>query len=148
MTNTLYDGKQEETSRTKGSFGLEPLFTWQGRDVYLPWGAEGEEGTTAEPNSDSDDGDDSSTGEGGSDGDPKPVTREEFDRLRSQLSASDKRRDEAEKKLKAQDDAKKDELTKATERAQELEKTVTAQSKELADMRLQNAFLTANTGVT
>lgn len=130
-------------------FGLEPLFTWHGLNVYPFFGAEGEgegEGESdGEPNT-GDDDDDTGTGDDESSSDT--VTREEFEKLRKQLSAADKNKSAAEKKLKEIEDAKKDELTKATERAEELEKTVGKQAKELAEARLQNAFLSADTGIT
>lgn len=128
--------------------GFAPLFTWRGRDVYPVFGAEGEEGGADDQDSESGGDDDSDTGDGKADSSSGGVTREEFDQLRKQLSASDKRRDEAEKRLKELDDAKKDELTKATERADAAEKLVQQRDKDIAELRLQNAFLTANTGIT
>lgn len=127
---------------------LAPLFQWRGRDVYPMFGAEGEDdgGEGSDSGSRDDGGED--TGEGSTDSGSDTVSREDFEKLRNQLRAADKNRAETEKKLKAIEDGKKDELTKATERAAELEKTVQAQANDLADMRLQNAFLTANTGIT
>lgn len=150
MTKTQYDRPtQEDELRLLTGIRFAPLFTWQGRDVYPVQGAEGDdESGTGDPDGESGDDADDDAGSGTSDGGSDTVTREEFEKLRKQLSAADKNKSAAEKKLKEIEDAKKDELTKATERAAELEKTVTAQAKELADMRLQNAFLTAETGVT
>lgn len=70
--------------------------------------------------------------------------REERDRLRRRMEAADRRASEAEKKLKEQEDAKKDDLTKAQETAQELEQTVESQAKEISGLRMRVAFLTAN----
>jgi hypothetical protein len=124
---------------------LQPLFTWRGQHIYPLFGAEGEgEDPTTDPSEDDEEGSGEDTAPPKGDG----VTREEFDALRKQLSAADKRREDAEKRLKEIDDAKKDELTKATERAEELEKVVQERDRELADLRLQNAFLTADTGIT
>lgn len=127
---------------------LQPLFTWRGRDVYPLFGAEGDGGTDDDQDGDPDGDEDDDSGDGTKDKGSDTVPREDFEKLRKQLSASDKNRTEAEKRLKAIEDSKKDELTKATERAEELEKTVSSQAKELADMRLQNAFLLADTGIT
>lgn len=127
---------------------LAPLFTWRGKDIFAVYGASQ---PTGEPDSEPDDDDDNEgegepagDGTGGSD----TVSREDFEKLRQQLSAADKNRSEAEKRLKAIEDAKKDELTKATEQVEELTKQVEANAKELAEARLQNAFLTADTGIT
>lgn len=131
--------------RRKGGWGIEPLFTWHGRDIYPPFGAEGEGEGEGEPNGESDDDTGAGDGDGGA---GETVSREDFDKLRNQLSASDKNRAAAEKKLQEIEDAKKDELTKATERAETLEKQVAQQGKELSDLRLKNAFLMADPGIT
>jgi hypothetical protein len=148
MTKTLYDQSNEDVAvPTVGSL-LAPLFTWRGRDVYPVFGAEGEEDGDGDSDSESDADTDDNTGEGDAKDGSETVTREEFEKLRKQLSAADKNKSAAEKKLKEIEDAKKDELTKATEQVEELIKQNAAQAKELADMRLQNAFLSANTGIT
>lgn len=100
-----------------------------------------------EPNDSGGTGGTGSTGsEGGTgtEGGDKPVSRAEFERLQQHLSAADKKRTEAEAKLKEIEDSKKDELTKATERADELQKTVEQQKADLAALRLDNAFLSVN----
>jgi hypothetical protein len=145
-TNTLIDQPKLEGKLPPGTGTLlAPLFTWRGRDVYPVFGAEGEGEGVDDPDSDSDDDNDAGTGEGAESKGADTVSREEFETLRRQLSASDKNKSAAEKKL---EDAKKDEFTKTTERVAELEKTNAQQAKDLADMRLQNAFLTAETGIT
>jgi len=148
MTKTPYDESNEENGCPDAGIQLAPLFTWRGRNVYPLFGAEGEEDEGAGSNSDSDDTDEEGAGEGGSDADSTPVSREEFDKLRKQLSASDKNKSAAEKRIKELEDAKKDELTKATERAEVLEKENGKLQQDNADLRLQNAFLTADTGIT
>lgn len=149
MTNTLYDGSTEEAGQHPNiGSRLAPLFTWRGRNVYPLFGAEGDDGDGGDQDSDPDTDAEDDAGEGTSDEGSNAVTREEFDKLRKQLSASDKNRTAAEKKLKEIEDAKKDELTKATERAEAAEKLVQKRDEELAGLRLQNAFLTANTGVS
>lgn len=127
---------------------LAPLFTWRGRDVYPVFGAEGDGEGDGDSDSESSDGAGDDAEDGTSESSSDTVSREDFDKLRNQLKAADKNRAETEKKLKAIEDGKKDELTKATEKAAELEKTVQARDSELAEMRLQNAFLTADTGIT
>lgn len=149
MTNTLIDPSSTDDAASMVGAQLKPLFTWRGRAVYPIFGAEDPEGGNADPDGDPGNDDDS---EGSGAGEPKederPVSREDLERLRRQLSAADKRREEAEQRLKKIDDAQKDELTKATERAQELESTLKERDTQLAELRLQNAFLTAETGVT
>lgn len=150
MTNTLMDPLGLDDSALRTGTLLEPLFTWQGTAFYPVFGAEGDDDSDADPDGDSDDDDeDDDTGEGEDKGDKeRPVTRDEFERLRKQLSASDKNRAAAEKKLKDIEDAKKDELTKATERADELEKARAKDAATISELRLQNAFLMADTGIT
>jgi len=148
-TNIQIDPLGQEDQPTSAAAALAPLFTWRGMAIYPVFGAEGEgEGDTAsdgEPSGD-DDGD---SGEAGSSEDNAgTVSQADYDRLKRQLQAADKGKADMEKRLKAIEDGKKDELTKATERVTELEKAQAASSKEIADLRLQNAFLTANTGIT
>lgn len=148
MTNTQNDQPYAAEGCTTYQDLLAPLFTWRGRDIYSVCGAEGDDGDDDGSDGDPDSDGEDTGGTGATTDGSGTVTREEFDQLRNQLSAADKRRDAAEKKLKDLDDAKKDELTKATERAQELEKTVQQRDKDIAELRLQNAFLTAETGIT
>lgn len=149
-TNTLIDQLNPEATLPTGTGAmLAPLFTWQGKAVYPVFGAEGDDDNDGDPDSgpDDDSGDDD-TGKSTKDDSSDTVSRKDLDAVINRLKAADRRASEAEKKLKAEEDAKKDELTKATERAAELEKTSAQQAKEIADLRLQNAFLTADTGVT
>jgi hypothetical protein len=147
MTKIQYDqlGKEEAASRM-GSVVL-PLFRWHGMDVYPVWGAEGDDDPDTDPDSEPGSGEGGGTGEGDDKSGSETVSREDFLKIQAQLSAADKKRTEAEKALKKIEDAKKDELTKATERAEELEKRVADQDKVLAELRLQNAFLSADAGV-
>ncbi len=148
-TNTLIDQLNPEGTLPQGTGAmLAPLFTWRGRAVYPVFGAEEDGGGGGEPDSDPDDDNDAETGEGAEGKGSDTVSRAEFEQLRNQLKAADKNKSAAERKLKELEDAKKDEFTKTTERVAELEKTNAQQAKDLADMRLQNAFLTADTGVT
>jgi hypothetical protein len=70
------------------------------------------------------------------------VDRAEFERIRNQLSASDKARQEAQDKLKEIADKDKGELEKATERAKDLEAQLAAAQAELQQSRLEKAMLT------
>lgn len=149
QTNIQIDPLTDEDQLQKAGAALAPLFTWRGMAVYPVFGAEGDDNGGGDPDSGPDDDDEDDTGEDGTSGDgAEAVTRADFDKLRAQLSAADKARAAAEKRLKDLDDSKKDELTKATERVAELEKVNAAKDKDLADLRLQNAFLTADTGIT
>lgn len=148
MNDTQIDQSSKDELSRKAGFGLEPLFTWQGLDVYPVFGAEGEGEGEGDSDGESDTDDEAEGGEGGAKEGSDTVTREEFEKLRKQLSAADKNKSAAEKKLKEIEDSKKDELTKATERAEQLTKENAKLGNDLAQLRLQNAFLTAETGVT
>lgn len=84
---------------------------------------------------------DSGSASGGADDDGD---KEDPEVLRRRLKMADKRADEALDRLKKLEDAKKDDLTKATERAEELEKTVAEKDSVIRELRLKNAFLSAN----
>lgn len=130
---------------------LAPLFTWRGRDVYPIFGGaeDGGSGDDGGATSDSDaDVDDTETEEPDTSGSEDQVSRADFDKLKRQLQAADKNRSALEKRLKELDDKDKGELQKATERVTELEKTTEKQAAELAKLRLDNAFLSAETGIT
>jgi hypothetical protein len=93
----------------------------------------------------------SGTGGGTTDGGTGGQPDEAAERMREHLSQADKKRAEAEKerdalaqRLKEFEDKDKSELERATARVQELEKKAAEQDSELADLRLQNAFLTVN----
>lgn len=85
----------------------------------------------------------------GSDGakdEPKgdTVSREEMEKALARMRAADKRADEAAAALKKIEDAKKDDLTKATDRVTELETQVEEMTNTVRTLRLENAFLTSN----
>lgn len=151
MTKTLLDQPKElAVLHPRTGELLKPLFTWHGGAVWpVLGGADGDDDSStdadSEPDSDSDDdaGDDDSGTEA-----KDQVSREDFEKLKNQLRANDKAKSALEKRLKEVDDSKKDELTKATERVVELEKQAEGRDKELADLRLQNAFLSADTDIT
>ncbi len=100
----------------------------------------GDSGTGDDNKDDKSDKDSSASGGDSKDDDDK----EDFESLQRRMRAADKRADAAEKRLKEIEDAKKDDLTKATERAEELEKEVESRDAIIRELRLQNAFLSAN----
>lgn len=134
---------------------VQPLYRRpDGRYVWPVMGASpddpagGDGGGDGEPSGTNDDGgkegQEGGTGSGnGNDGD-KPVSRAEFERLQEHLRQADKKRSDAEAKLKEIEDSKKDELTKAQERLAELEKSSEVKDAEIVQLRLDNAFLGVN----
>lgn len=92
------------------------------------------------------DGEPTGGADGGGTGEPstETVSKAEFDRVQEHLRQADRKREEAEKRLKEIDDKDKSELERTTARVEELEKEKEKQDRELADLRLQNAFLTVN----
>lgn len=148
-TKTLIDQLNPEGTLPTGTEALlAPLFTWRGKAVYPVFGAEGEGDDDGEPDSGPDTGEGAGAGEGTEEKGSDTVTRAEFEALQNRLRAADKNKAAAEKKLKDAEDAKKDEYTKATERVAELEKKDAANAKEIGELRIQNAFLSADTGIT
>lgn len=79
-----------------------------------------------------------SAGESSSD---DQISRAEFERLRNQLSAADKKREDAEKRLREIDDKDKSELERATERVQALEKDLDAFKSRVADLTMEKSLL-------
>lgn len=70
------------------------------------------------------------------------VDRADFERLRNQLSAADRKREEAEKRAKEYEDRDKGELEKATERADQLKSENEGLRTQLATLRMERAVLT------
>lgn len=131
---------------------VKPLYTRRNGSVVWPvmgaspddssnggTGTEGQGGTEGEGS----EGQDGTDGGAGSDG-SQPVSQADFDRLKAHLAEADRKRQAAEGELKKINDAKKDDLTKAQERVAELEQVNEASAKEIAQLRLDNAFLRAN----
>jgi hypothetical protein len=144
MTKIQIDQLDKTEAAASIGSALMPLFTWQGRDFYPVRGAEGDDDPNADPDGEPDGDENDDDGEGTDKSGSDKVSREDFEKQKRQLQAADKKRAEAEKALKAIEDSKKDELTKATERAEELEKAVETHKAENRELRLQNAFLSAN----
>lgn len=148
MTNTLNDQLGSEALRHKAGPLLAPLFTWRGQAVYPVFGAEGDEdagdgGGSADEDTDTD----GTAGEGG-EADSDKVSKADFDKIMARMKAADKRASELEAFKKKAEEQGKSELDKATARVTELEKVAEKQSAELAKARLDNAFLSADTGIT
>lgn len=70
----------------------------------------------------------------------KPVTRAEFDKLRNQLSAADKKRAEAEAKVQKFEDANRSELEKAQKAAEEAAKERDSAREQLREVGIREAF--------
>lgn len=90
-------------------------------------------------------------GTGDADGDQRPVTREEFDRLRAQLSAADKNKSQAEKdlaearaKLKQFEDKDRTELEKAQNDLKEAVEARDSALEKLRDFQIIEAFRNAS----
>lgn len=85
----------------------------------------------------------STTGEGS---DAKTtVSREDFERIQNQLRAADQRRDAAEKRAKALEDAKLSEAERTTKQLEETKAENAQLQARLKDLQIQNAFVTDNT---
>lgn len=115
-------------------------------DTTAQTGAQGGTGSTTDSGqSASASGSNSGDGDTGqSTGDKPPettVSRDEFETLRRQLSAADKKREEAERKAKEFEDRDKTELDKATERATAAEAERDKAREEAAQLRLERTML-------
>lgn len=96
---------------------------------------EGGQGSEGSGNDSEDDGQSANDSEG-----EKPVTRVEFDRLRSQLSAADKKREEAENKVKKFEDANRSELEKAQKAAEEATAERDSAREQLREVGIRESF--------
>jgi hypothetical protein len=72
------------------------------------------------------------------------VSKADHEKALARMRASDKRADEATARLKKIEDAKKDDLTRAQDDLKDRDSKLEAANKVIADLRLQNAFLSAN----
>jgi flagellar biosynthesis GTPase FlhF len=139
---------------------FEPIGWINGKPVWPVLGGadddgaqSGNGGTAGDGNGD---GTGQSAGEQGSDGDgkgsegdgqsaeesddDKPVTRAEFDRLRNQLSAADKKREEAEAKVRKFEDANKSELEKAQAERDKANEERDSAREQLLEVGIREAF--------
>jgi hypothetical protein len=128
---------------------IEPVGIVGGKCVWPIMGGAPDPDDDDDDDDDTDDGDDTADGkdkDSGSDGDKdEAISKADYEAALRRMKAADKRADEAEKKVKAAEDADKDALTKATDLATELEKENATLQSEIRTLRLNNAFLTANT---
>lgn len=100
---------------------------------------DGDSGADDDSKKSEDDKDDPASG-----GADDVVTRADYDALERRMRAADKRASELEAERKKAEDAKKDDLARATDQVKEMEERVTTLQSEVQSLRLQNAFLTAN----
>jgi hypothetical protein len=100
---------------------------------------EGAQGGTGSSITDTTTDSDAQSGESTSD---ERVSRADFDKLRNQLAAADRRREEVESKLREQADKEKTELERATERAKQLEVELQTAQAEIQKLQLERAMLT------
>lgn len=73
------------------------------------------------------------------------VSRAEFDKLKGKLKASDKHNAKLLTQIKSHEDKDKDDLTKTSERVTELESENKDLKSTVSKLKLNNAFLSANT---
>lgn len=99
-----------------------------------------DDGDSGADDSNDDDNDDDSSGDDKDD----VVTKADLERMEKRMKAADQRATKAEKALRDINDAKKDDLTKATDRVTELETENGSLREQLTSLKLNNAFLTAN----
>lgn len=104
-------------------------------------GTDGAQGTGNGDGSGADSGQQNSDNDTGND----TVTRAEFERMQRQLSAADKKREEAEQKLKSIEEADLSELEKTKNSLEEVTTERDKLKDEVQNLRLHNAFLGANT---
>lgn len=129
---------------------IEPVGVVNGKVIWPVMG-----GAPDDPD-DPDDkgGNPGASGTGGDGDDPDPddpsgdtgdkVDRAELDKILARMKAADKRADEAQAALKKIEDAKKDDLTKATDELTEAKAEIENLQSTVRTLSLQNAFLTAN----
>lgn len=85
-------------------------------------------------------------GEGSEDQDPASkktgdvISKEEYDKIVDRMKAADRNAQAALAKVKEYEDKNKDEVTKATEKAAELESAVKERDEIIKSLRLENAF--------
>lgn len=118
------------------------------RTLVVPMGAEGENDPTEKPEGPEDGTEDTGTGDGegeSSGSKTEPVSREEFDKLFQRMQAADRRATAAETKVKEQERAKMDDLTRAQAELDEAKAKLKEMDQQLRTERLHNAFLASNT---
>lgn len=125
---------------------VKPLwFDQDGVAFYPPMGAApDDEGTEGEEPEETEGGEEGSEGPEGSEKGSKTVTQEDLNKVLERMKAADRRAAAAEQKVKEFEDKDKSEVTKATERAAELEAQVTDLKEQVKSLNLQNAFLAEN----
>lgn len=133
---------------------IVPLGVVGGKLVYPIMGASpdddsNDDGGDDDNTDDSDSGaDDSNNGDGDDDGDggsdDDNDTKAALERMEKRMKAADQRAAKAEKQLKEIKDAELGDLDKANNRVTELEEENGSLREQLTDLKLNNAFLSAN----
>lgn len=109
-------------------------------------GGQGGDGNSGEGGNGSEGGSNSgSSGDGSEGGGKTTYSVEEYNALKERMQAADKAKAAAEAKVKEAEDAKKDDLTKAQDKVKEHETALAERDQTIASLRLENAFLSANT---
>lgn len=126
----------QETGNTSGTDGAQDQ-----KDSNNSTGTDGAQGTGNGGGTGADSEQQNSGANTGND----TVSRAEFDRMRNQLSAADKKREDAEKELKSIKDKDLSELEKAKSDFDEVVKDRDGLKSEVERLRLANAFLSSNT---
>lgn len=118
------------------------------RTLVVPMGAEGENDPTKVLDDKKDDAADDASDDGGDEPEvdkTQPVSREDFDKLFQRMQAADRRATAAETKVKEQDRAKMDDLTRTQSELDEAKTKLADAENALKVERLHNAFLASNT---
>jgi len=107
------------------------------------FGSDGEEDDDSDEEDGEEDDEEDADSEGQDDKDEK-VSRADLDAALRRMKAADKNAADLAKKVREYEDKDKDEKTKATERVEELESTLSSKDETIGQLRLQNAFLLSN----
>jgi hypothetical protein len=123
------------------------LLRMYNRTLVVPMGAEGENDPTKnveDPPKDDDEGEGADDGAGEPSGKTEPVSREEYDKLFQRMQAADRRATASETKVKEQERAKMDDLTRAQAELDDTKVKLADAENALKIERLHNAFLASN----
>lgn len=133
---------QRLISKTRRQIGT----TSAGLAVFALSGAEKDDPDSTGVSGEGGDGDTQDGGEGSEGSEPASkkdgdvISKEEYDKIVDRMKAADRNAQAALAKVKEYEDKNKDEVTKATERAQELESAVKERDEVIKSLRLENAF--------
>jgi hypothetical protein len=134
-------------------WAIEPLYVtltngFRTRTGKIRFSVRGSDANDEDPDDESgeenDDEEESSEGSDGKKKESEEGSDSEADTLRKRLRAADKNNSKLQNRLKELEDKDKDEKTKATERAAELETKATEDAATISGLQLQVAFLMSN----